>query len=153
MLPNSFVVLSENEAYRNCFRKLPISCYSPEANLLFLESPTHLWPVGVGYSYIDITSAIENMDARFVSIDLHLIIFTELNITFELLLLVNRNSKMMQSRTPTPSNNRFPLYKNNDFFYIAGESYAGKREGNSLSPNTYIAKIEPHNESSFVFFF
>ena len=60
---------------------------------------------------------------------------------------------MMQSRTPTPSNNRFPLYKNNDFFYIAGESYAGKREGNSLSPNTYIAKIEPHNESSFVFFF
>jgi len=72
------------------------------------------------------------MDDRFVSIDLHLIIFTELNITFELLLLVYRNSKMMQSRTPTPSNNRFPLYKNNDFFYIAGESYAGKREGNSL---------------------
>jgi hypothetical protein len=47
------------------------------------------------------------VDDRFVDIDLHLMIFTEQNITFELLLLINRNYKMLQPRTPTPT----PSYK------------------------------------------
>ncbi|XP_062209921.1 serine carboxypeptidase-like 26 isoform X2 [Phragmites australis] len=67
--------------------------WNREANLLFLESP-----VGVGFSYTNTTSDLDNIDDRFVAEDTY---------TF----LVNWF-------------NRFPQYKNNDF-YISGESYAG----------------------------
>ncbi|WVZ71271.1 hypothetical protein U9M48_019877 [Paspalum notatum var. saurae] len=79
---------------------LIFSLISSEANLLFLESP-----VGVGFSYTNTISDTENIDDRFVGIDLDLM--TEDTYTF----LVN-------------SFNRFPQYKSNAF-YIAGESYAG----------------------------
>ncbi|WVZ71274.1 hypothetical protein U9M48_019877 [Paspalum notatum var. saurae] len=67
--------------------------WNKEANLLFLESP-----VGVGFSYTNTTSDLDNIDDRFVAKDTY---------TF----LVNWF-------------NRFPQYKSHDF-YISGESYAG----------------------------
>ncbi|RLM91417.1 serine carboxypeptidase-like 33 isoform X1 [Panicum miliaceum] len=67
--------------------------WTREANLLFLESP-----VGVGFSYSNTTSDLDNMDDGFVAEDTY---------TF----LVNWF-------------NRFPQYKSHDF-YISGESYAG----------------------------
>jgi hypothetical protein len=44
---------------------------SSEANLLFLESP-----VGVGFSYTNTTSDLDNIDDRFVGINLGIMIFT-----------------------------------------------------------------------------
>ncbi|KAL6626237.1 hypothetical protein ACP70R_029963 [Stipagrostis hirtigluma subsp. patula] len=67
--------------------------WNKEANLLFLESP-----VGVGFSYTNTTSDLDNIDDRFVAEDTYIF-------------LVNWFS-------------RFPQYKSNDF-YISGESYAG----------------------------
>ncbi|KAL5654323.1 hypothetical protein ACJX0J_033642, partial [Zea mays] len=67
--------------------------WNKEANLLFLESP-----VGVGFSYTNTSSDLENLDDRFVANDTY---------TF----LVNWF-------------NRFPQYRSHDF-YISGESYAG----------------------------
>ncbi|CAD6231490.1 unnamed protein product [Miscanthus lutarioriparius] len=67
--------------------------WTREANLLFLESP-----VGVGFSYTNTSSDLDNLDDRFVAKDSY---------TF----LVNWF-------------NRFPQYKSHDF-YISGESYAG----------------------------
>ncbi|TKW14267.1 hypothetical protein SEVIR_5G157200v4 [Setaria viridis] len=67
--------------------------WNKEANLLFLESP-----VGVGFSYTNTTSDLDNIDDRFVAKDTY---------TF----LVNWF-------------NKFPQYKSHDF-YISGESYAG----------------------------
>ncbi|KAF8692522.1 hypothetical protein HU200_039623 [Digitaria exilis] len=67
--------------------------WTREANLLFLESP-----VGVGFSYSNTTSDLDEIDDALVAEDTY---------TF----LVNWF-------------NRFPQYKSHDF-YIAGESYAG----------------------------
>uniref|UniRef100_A0A0D3ENB9 Carboxypeptidase n=1 Tax=Oryza barthii TaxID=65489 RepID=A0A0D3ENB9_9ORYZ len=67
--------------------------WNNEANLLFLESP-----VGVGFSYTNTSSDLDNIDDRFVAED-----------TYNF--LVNWFK-------------RFPQYKNHDF-YISGESYAG----------------------------
>ncbi|KAL5222919.1 hypothetical protein ABZP36_027632 [Zizania latifolia] len=67
--------------------------WNNEANLLFLESP-----VGVGFSYTNTSSDLDNMDDHFVAED-----------TYNF--LVNWFK-------------RFPQYKKHDF-YISGESYAG----------------------------
>ncbi|KAL6621204.1 hypothetical protein ACP70R_033636 [Stipagrostis hirtigluma subsp. patula] len=67
--------------------------WNKEANLLFLESP-----VGVGFSYTNTTSDLDNIDDRFVAEDTYIFLVNWFN--------------------------RFPQYKTNDF-YISGESYAG----------------------------
>ncbi|KAL6850311.1 hypothetical protein ACP4OV_020938 [Aristida adscensionis] len=67
--------------------------WNKEANMLFLESP-----VGVGFSYTNTTSDLDNIDDRFVAEDTYMFLLNWFN--------------------------RFPQYKSNDF-YISGESYAG----------------------------
>ncbi|KAL6897943.1 hypothetical protein ACP4OV_006902 [Aristida adscensionis] len=67
--------------------------WNKEANLLFLESPA-----GVGFSYTNTSSDLDNLNDDFVAKDSYSFLLNWLE--------------------------RFPQYKNRDF-YIAGESYAG----------------------------
>lgn len=67
--------------------------WNNEANLLFLESP-----VGVGFSYTNTSSDLDNLNDGFVAEDAYSFLLNWLE--------------------------RFPQYKDRDF-YISGESYAG----------------------------
>nr|CAB3473067.1 unnamed protein product [Digitaria exilis] len=83
--------------------------WNKEANLLFLESP-----VGVGFSYTNTTSDLDNTDDNFVGKDTYTFLVNWLN--------------------------RFPQYKRHDF-YISGESYAGMEADSSLSSSKEIPML------------